>query len=325
MDENLEKRFEEELSKMEKTSGNEFDEVLVPGNLGMSEASKKKDNVKWDGIPGWKGVPIDNLPSEGLFYPAGTKIYIQAASVAEVRHFSTIDESDPLDMDDKLNMLMERCLKIEFPDRIALWKDLKEEDRFYLIFAIREITFKEGENKLFVTMKCGATCKGDGSYLEKIEMSKNNFQYYQIDPVLMGYYSEKDRCFVIDDPKCGKLKIHVPSLGITTFIKNYVRDRAQNGEYYDKPFLKVAPFVFDDWRGMTDDKYKKLQGESILWNDFKWSLIIRAIEMIRFGVKMQIIRSCNKCGAEVGAPISFPGGVKSLLVVSDPFGQLSRS
>jgi len=324
MEENVEKNLSEELRRLEESSGNSFDAPMSPGNLGRSEAAKAADTrTEWAGIPGWKPIPVENLPSQGMFYPIGTKMYIRAAEVAEVRQFSTIDENDPLDMDDKLNMLMEKCLKIEYPERIALWKDLKEEDRFYLIFAIRELTFEEGENKLYVNMRCGMTCKGDGTYQEKVDMTKENFQYYNIDPVLMRYYSEKERCFVISDPKVGTLKIYVPSLGITTFIKNFVRERLQQGDYYDKPFLKVAPFLFEDWRGLNDDKYKKMQIDSVGWSHFKWSLLIRAIEMIRFGVKMQITRQCNKCGAEVGAPITFPGGVKSLLVVSNPFEQLS--
>lgn len=332
MDKNLERQLAEELAAREQASGINYEqpkvqpkeEPMVPGNLGVAEAFKLRDEGQKDWGPGWKPVPVENIPSSGMFYPIGTKIYIRSAQVQEVKQFSMIDENDPLDMDDKLNMVMERCLKIEFPDRHATWKDLKEEDRFYLIFAIREITFSTGENKLYVTVKCGQTCNGDGTFSEKIEMSKENFQYYDIDPTLMQYYSEVDRCFSITDTKLGgNLKIFVPSLGVTTFIKGYIRNKSQTGDFYDKPFLKVAPFVIEDWRGFNEDKYKRLEMESQGWSDFKWALLVRGIEMIRFGVKTQITRSCTKCGAEVGAPISFPGGVKSLFVISNPFGQLS--
>lgn len=339
MPENINEEMERELNKLEDESGLTFDKTsdipnilvnmpadieMTPGNLGLAESFKEKvkDN-KWENIPGWKPLPIENIPSGGKFYPENSKIYIRAAEVQEIRQFSMIDENDPLDMDDKLNMIMERCSKIEFPGRTALWKDLKEEDRFYLIFAIREISMSEGENKLTVTLKCGGNCRGDGTYVEKIEMSKDNFQYYNIDETLMKYYSEKDRCFVIEDEKIGKMKIHVPSLGVTTFIKNYVREQTQRGGYFDRPFLKVAPFVIEDWRNFSDDKYKKLEQESMGWNELRWSILIRSIEMIRFGVKTTITRNCTKCGAEVGAPLSFPGGVKSLFLVSNPFGELS--
>ena len=40
---------------------------------------------------GWKNVPLENLPSQGLFYEESTQIAIRAASVAEIRHWSTID------------------------------------------------------------------------------------------------------------------------------------------------------------------------------------------------------------------------------------------
>jgi hypothetical protein len=327
MDEN-DKLMEEGLKALENQGGLQYDppaanDEMTPGNLGVAETFKRTEATRWEGEPGWKPVPVENLPSEGMFYPEGAKVYIRAAEVAEIRQFSMIDENDPLDMDDKLNMVIERCLKMEYPDRVATWKDLKEEDRFYLIFAIREISMKDGENKLYVTLRCGGNCKGDGSYVEKVEMTKDNFSYYNIDATLMKYYSEKERTFVIEDPKVGRMKISVPNLGVTTFIKNYVRERTQRGEYFDRPFLKVAPFIIEDWRGFNDDKYRKAEQDSVGWNELRWSLLVRAIEMIRFGVKTTITRSCTKCGVEVGAPITFPGGVKSLFVVSNPFGQLS--
>jgi hypothetical protein len=268
---------------------------------------------------GWKPFPSDSLPSRGMFYPDGTTFAIRAASVAEIRHFSTIDENDPLDLDDKLNMIVDKCLQIKFPDRHASWKDLKEEDRFCLIFAIRAITFINGENKLFVNLKCGQTCLGDGSYNEKIELNNDNFEYYNIEPKLMRFYSQGERCFIVPSDM-GPIKLFIPSLGVTTFIKNYLRDKARKGEFYDKTFIKVAPFMFGDWRTLSDAIYKNAERDSFGWNSKKLSAMLKLVELIRFGVKTKLTRSCDKCGAEVSSPLSFPGGIKSLFLHGDSFG-----
>ena len=56
---------------------------------------------------GWKAVPLENLPSQGYFYEAGTQVAVRAATVAEIRHWSTIDENDLLGIDDMLNFIIE--------------------------------------------------------------------------------------------------------------------------------------------------------------------------------------------------------------------------
>ena len=323
------------LREKEAASNMQFDDVKkdpTPSteevvSLGKSEGWKASQEFEQEmKAPleiGWKPFPVANLPSEGRFYNEGTTIAIKAATVEEIRHFSTIDENDPLDLDDKLNMVMSKCLQIKFPDRHASWKDLKEEDRFCLVFAIRDLTFKNGENKLMLTMRCGNTCSGDGTYLEKIELKNDNFDYYKIDPKLMRFYSADERCFVILNEKLGApLKIYVPSLGVTTFIKNYMRERIRKGEFYDKTFLKVAPFLFADWRNLSDALYKKVEMDSYGWSPFKLSSIIQVTEMIRFGVKTKLTRTCNKCGAEVSTNLTFPGGIRSLFLYSSPLDDL---
>lgn len=331
---------EDEAAKLiaakEQASGIEYDkktnsedlsieEVKNTNSLGKSESWKKQNAPQEEksGIEiGWKPFPVENLPSRGMFYPDGTTVAIRSASVAEIRHFSTIDENDPLDLDDKLNMIVDKCLQIKFVDKHANWKDLKEEDRFCLIFAIRALTFKNGENKLLVNLKCGQTCLGDGTYNEKIELSNDNFEYYSIEPKLMKYYSSSERCFVIPSKEVGVIKLYIPSLGVTTFIKNYLRDKARKGDFYDKTFMKVSPFMFGDWRTITDAMYRKTEQDSFSWDSKKLSAMLKLVELIRFGVKTQLTRNCNKCGAVITAPLSFPGGVKSLFLYDDPLADI---
>jgi hypothetical protein len=294
-------------------------------SLGKSEGWKMANAIQEEaaGIElGWKPYPTENLPSRGMFYPEGTTFGIRAASVAEIRHFSTIDENDPLDLDDKLNMIIDKCLQVKFAGRHANWKDLKEEDRFCLIFAIRELTFKNGENKLFVNLKCGQTCLGDGTFNEKIELTNSNFEYYTIDPKLMRYYSSEERCFVIPTKDVGTIKLYIPSLGVTSVVKNYYRDKHRKNEFFDRTFAKVASFMFPDWRTLNDRVYKKAEQDSFGWDTKKLSTMLKLVELIRFGAKTQLTRQCNKCGSEVSTPLMFPGGVRSIFLHGDPLADI---
>ena len=62
-----------------------------------------------DEVLGWHVLDLEDLPSKGKFYPADTVIKIRSAKAAEIRHFSTMDENNYIDMEEKLNSIVESC------------------------------------------------------------------------------------------------------------------------------------------------------------------------------------------------------------------------
>ena len=133
---------EEEARRLVEQAEAPIAEEIKATSLGKAQKFLQTEESPIAGEIGWKNVPLQNLPSQGLFYPDGTEVAIRAASVAEIRHWSTIDENDALGIDDMLNFVVERCCRIRMSGRPANYKDLKEIDRFYVIFAIRDFTFK---------------------------------------------------------------------------------------------------------------------------------------------------------------------------------------
>lgn len=243
------------LENKEKESGM-FQENVSLGNV------QKIDNLDLPepGVTmGWKRLPTENLPSQGLFYPQGSTIEIKAATASEIRHFSTIDEEDLFDMNDKLNMIIDKCVKMKFPGETGIsFRDLKEVDRFYIIFCVRELTFIEGENKLYLDIQDPQTGE-----MEKVELMKEKFSYNAIDERIMGYYSISERSFVFKTRTCGDIQLWIPSIGISNFMFNYLKEKNQKNEFYDKAFLKVAPFLIPNWRKLNNDSYKKYEKESL--------------------------------------------------------------
>ena len=57
----------------------------------------------------WKNLPVESLPSRGFGYPEGFEIAIRAAEVKEIRQYSTVDEADRIDLDEKLNTIISKC------------------------------------------------------------------------------------------------------------------------------------------------------------------------------------------------------------------------
>ena len=141
----------EEVSNMEAVIDSQG---LGKVNMGSFNPPKAAPS---DDLLGWHVENLDNLPSKGKFYQADTIIKIRYAKAAEIRHFSTMDDNNYIDMEEKLNAIVESCAKIMSGDRRLSYKDILEEDRIVLLLSIIDLTFPEPENKLILK---GKTKKG---------------------------------------------------------------------------------------------------------------------------------------------------------------------
>jgi hypothetical protein len=283
--------------------------------LGKAEKFKVYDEDPIANELGWKNVPLENLPSGGSFYEPGTQVAIRAASVAEIRHWSTIDENDLLGVDDMLNYIIDKCARIKVPGKPGTYKDLKEIDRFYLIFAIRDYTFKNGENKMYVTVT------NEEGLEEKVEVTKDVIDYFNADERMMNYFNHEERCFDIRMKNGENFKMFLPTLGTMLFIKNYLKQRQQSGTNFDKSFVKYAPFLFQDWKFLTQSIYDKAVQDSYTWSLQKISVMDKLVEILASSVKPQV-RYRSMSGLEATAPLNFQSGVKSIFLISDIFGEL---
>jgi hypothetical protein len=273
---------------------------------------------------GWKNLPLGVLPSRGIFYPEGTKIAIRPAETKEIRHFSSIDEDDLLDLNEKLNFIIEKCSIMNFPDRgVVSYKDLKQEDRFFIIMAIRDLTFLQGENRIILTPKTNCEDKNACPINSGIELRTGILSSYEIDQRVMKYYSPVSRGFVFPVRKLGKeIKMYVPSIGVTDSISKFVSNSSSRGVEVDDSFIKISPFLFEDWRNLDDLRIIQKMRESDEWSKEEFSLYYELSNSIKIGTELDVKLGCPNCGAEVTAPITFPEGFRSLFVISDIFGEL---
>jgi len=302
------KLFEEKESQPEQPQ---------PISLGRATTLSEVEPASLINELGWIRVKTETLPSQGMFYPEGSEITIRAAASSEIRHWSTIDEEDLLSMDDALNKIVERCCKIRLGKSLGTYKDLKEIDRFFIVFAIRELTFKKGENSLNVMFTCNNCGKNDEKSIVKEMLS-----YYVPIPELQARFDETQRCFHLKLKNGEELRLFLPSLGTMNFIKNYIKDKVQTKQDYDKAFLKWSPFLFPDWRVLNDALYTKTMQDSYAWGTDKISVIDWFVSQMQLTVKAELKNYCSVCGEEATAPISFRGGVKSLFLISDISGAL---
>ena len=129
---------------------------------------------------GFIEVPIQDLPSHGMFYPTGTKIFVRAASGGDIRKWSMLDETELQQVDNAINEILERCISISCADTKLAFKDLKEIDRLYLLLCVRDFTFTEGNNELKIDVTEG----------EQVAVKKDNISFIEIPEKMFDYYNE---------------------------------------------------------------------------------------------------------------------------------------
>lgn len=258
---------------------------------------------------GYHNVEVVNMPSGGMFYPEDIKISIRSAKVAEIRHFSSIDENNVFDVDEKLNYILEACTQITSAKKRLSYKDILEEDRFFLILSIRDLTFPEPESNLTVEH---VDKKGDK---HTVEVKKDYFTYFKIPETLDKYYDEEHKSFMIETKSFGTIEMRPPTIGIMKKMTAYIKERQEKKEKIDQSVLQVMPYMVMDWRGFTDKDIFQFEVEMNGWSNKKFSLIYKLAEEMKVGVKPDMRVQIGDDWEDV--PIGFRDGIKSLFIVQD--------
>jgi hypothetical protein len=314
--------LERELAAREKQATVEtpdveaMEEAIDREGLGSVNMDKFKPDtaVAPDIALGWHEIPMSSLPSEGRFYPADTVLKIRAAKVAEIRHFSTIDENNILDVDAKLNAIVESCTMVSSKSTRVSYKDICEEDRFILILQIRDLTFPEPENSLKVdyTSKTGKK--------HEVEIKREYFDYFRVPADVEKYYDAEARGYVIRTKSYGEIFMRPPSIGVMQEITTYIRDRRDNGQEIDQSLIQIAPYVATDWRRFNQKRLFELEVEMNGWSNGQYLLLYKLAEKVKVGIKPELLVTIED--EEASIPINFRDGIKSLFIVQDLAGEL---
>lgn len=282
---------------------------------GRAEADMAVDGLKYHDNLGYLQIPVDSLPTMGLFYPEGTKILIRAARGEEIKHWSTMNDQDTAQLsqvDDILNYIIEKCVVVKYPGTIpGNWKDLKDIDRFYLLLAVREFTFLDGDNELMVPISEG----------KDIPVTKEMIDFITIPEDIMKHYSKEERCFVFNLKTGRTIRMHIPSLGATAWLKNYAQAKSQAREGFDTDFILYAPMLIADFRGLSQRAYEEMVAESQLWSVKEWSLIGHVRDSLAAAAEPKL-KYEDENGQEVTIPLTFRGGIKALFTIQDPLSIL---
>jgi hypothetical protein len=255
--------------------------------------------------------PAEDMPL-GIFYPKGTTIMVRAAQVKEIQSYSMVDDQNFYDIVEKMNDMLGACVRVKYPDgRMGTYLDVKDGDRYYLIFLIRELTFQKG-SMLSVKAKCDC-----GEKVE-IPMTRNHFEFYEMDEQLEPFFDKNKRVFVLETINGDIFELGVPNIGLQKSFTEKIVEDYKKKENPNMSFLKIIPFTLSHLNKVEDKFINKKLFEFQSLDDNSFQFLNAAVNKMQFGIE-KLKMNCEKCGLEVRTDFTFPGGASAIFVVHDAF------
>ncbi len=256
---------------------------------------------------------IKDLPC-GELYPIGTMLKIKPASVRDIQAYSMVDDNNIFDIIDKANDIIAECVRIVRPDNtIGSYLELKDPDRFYLLFVIRDLTFQKG-SLLQSTIMC------DCGHKNITSLTRHSFNYFDMDTNLDEYFDIVNKLYTFELENNKTFTVGIPTIGLQKSFYSYIIKHAKSKEL-NASFLKIVPFTISDRVSITEEGIKKLLIDFENLDEMSFQFLNQAVQLLKFGIK-EIKCTCDACGEEAHADFSFPDDKPSrLFVKSDAFNQ----
>jgi hypothetical protein len=255
-------------------------------------------------------MDIRELPC-GQFYPTGTLFMVRPAQVREIQSYAMVDDNNFYDIVEKMNDMLQACVRIKFPDgKIGSYLEIKDQDRLFLIFLIRELTFQQG-NALAVTVKCGC-----GQEL-KVELVRSNFHFHEMDEKLEKYFNLATRTFQFKTVNGKFFELCPPNIGLQKAFTDYIIRENQEKRTPNLAFLKIIPFLMPGRSSITIDGVKSKVKEFEEMDDISFQFLNAAVGKMTIGISE--LKSTCECGEEVRTDMQFPNGASGIFVVPDAF------
>ena len=291
----------------------------LEGLLGNDEKTTKteptKKTVTNDYTPPsseYSLINVNLLPG-GRFYPDGTKISIRASKVAEIQAYSVVDDDNFVDITEKMNELLSRNVMFVHPDgKKGTYRDLKDADRMFIIFMIRELTF-QGGNTLSKEVQC-SNCNHE--FTIPFRSTANNegpatFELHNINPEIEKFWRKEQNCYELIYEGVS-WKLGAPSIGIQEDFYEEIKRDVQANKKPNVSFMKIMPFVLYDRNGITPEGIKaKIKDYGSMDDLTLFSGLNAIVNNMTLGIK-GLTMVCSECGEEVHTELTFPSGASAL-------------
>jgi hypothetical protein len=301
---------------------NTIPEAEPTNSLGKLSTFSNNSHIPDASMSPWKIQRLETIPSGGLFYPENAELLLKSAAVKEIRHWSTLDENDPIDIREQIDFILNACTRFSIKgSNVPLsYKDFLEIDRYHILFRIYELTFPNQENKLMANIKCDSRCNN----INKVQVTSQNLRGFKYPADVMKYYSPSNRCFVINSSKLGEtINLYMPTIGTLSLLRQKRTTEEKNNIKIDEPFYTYGKYLFDDWK-KSSSSVDMIKAESLNWNDSKFTVIYKFTDLLEKSKINKVSCVCEKCKKETESHIFLGGSftIKDIFIISTRLDEL---
>lgn len=302
------------LESMEIATENQDKDVTNRNSLGMVDMSPKIQRDERLQRLEFIEVNKANMNYSGTLYPSSWKFKCRAALGSEVANFSTIDNEDPLSVNDGINELLKTCLSIESGGKKLSYKNLYEMDRLWFVLFIRDLTMIEAEQKIQYETKCNLCYESN-----VVTLSYDNFINREFSDTAKKYWDDDENAFMVQTKSYGVLKFQPSTIYRAELFKDWMIDQSQKHNKPNATFVKLYWMLLNNDNQYDKDAVQKAYADFIaISNDQKkLSIYMKLNNDLMVGITEQIKYKCEHCEKEALADIRFPDGINSILLMSD--------
>jgi len=252
----------------------------------------------------------------GIFYPPGSTIQVRAAQVKEIQAYSMVDDNNFYDIVEKMNDMLSSCVRIKHMDgTIGSYLDLRDPDRYYLIFLIRELTFQKGS---VLTTKVNCSCGLE----TPIELRRQNFKFYDPSERILEFFDPASSSFRFEIKTGQVFNLAPPTIGVQKSFTEYIVKENAEKRKPNLSFLKIIPFMLPERNSITIEGIKAKLEDFQKMDDIPFQFLNSAVEKLTFGIEK--LQSQCQCGLEIHTDMIFPNGPSAVFVVHDAFEQFIK-
>jgi hypothetical protein len=273
--------------------------------VALERVIEKKNDIRE--IPGNKSVSPSILPSKGIFYPKDLVITISPLKVKQIRHFSTIDETDEIDISSKLNFIINSSVSVQTTSPGFTPLSLLEIDRLYLLFLVRNITFIEFPS----IIKLESSCK-KCSHVDMVDVKAERLGAMKegaLDDYLAMYSVDtRSISFKMSNET---IDLYLPSMHNLEASRREILENNLSTEQQDRFMLC---FLVPPEKALTKMDFDRFEQEIEDWTPDKYSVVRSFIGRVNSSYSIDVYYKCSDCGAGVATPLRFHRGIKELFV-----------
>lgn len=293
-------------------------EVQKP-SLGVVDTSPKYSRDERLNQLQWIEVNKNIMNYKALFYPENWVFKCRAALGAEIANFSTIDNEDPLSVNDGINELLKTCCRIEKNGIPLSYKNLYEFDRLWFVMFIRDLTMVNQEQKIHYEVSC-EYCRESND----VTLSYDNLETREMTDIAKKYYSQEENAFMVQTVSFGVMRFQPSTIFRAELFKEWMLEQAHHRQKPNAMFVKLFWMLVDSTNEREKDVVKKAYEKyiAISNNQKLLSLYLKLNTELQVGLTENLVYRCEHCEKEAHTEIQFPNGISNLLIMSDISSEL---